>query len=341
MKVLFSCPVPFMLAHGGAQIQIEQTKAALQEIGVEVDFLRWWDPTQRGDILQIFGRPAFNHVQLAQSKGIKVAFLDLLTQQGSRPPFNQWMHRVAIQAMRGALPPQRAGMLCSNAYLLADACMANTPWEAHLMSYVFGAPEGRVHVIPNGVEEVFLKSEPCSRGKWMVCTATITPRKRVTELAQAAVKAQTPLWVIGKPYSETDPYFQSFSKLVAQYPDLLRYSGPITDRAVLARTYREARGFVLLSTMETRSLSAEEAAACECPLLLSDLPWARSTFGDSARYCPAVGSAEKTANVLRQFYAEAPHLPAPAKPKSWIQVAEEFRAVYEALLENRNAAIPR
>ena len=42
-------------------------------------------------------------------------------------------------------------------------------------------------------------------------------------------------------------------------------------------SYREARGFVLLSAMESLSLSALEAAACECPLFLSDLPWARSS----------------------------------------------------------------
>ena len=32
MKILLHCHVPFLLAHGGAQIQIEQTKAALEKI---------------------------------------------------------------------------------------------------------------------------------------------------------------------------------------------------------------------------------------------------------------------------------------------------------------------
>ncbi len=57
---------------------------------------------------------------------------------------------------------------------------------------VFGALPEKTHVVPNGVEDVFLNSQPAQRGPWLVCTATITERKRVLELAQAAVRAETP-----------------------------------------------------------------------------------------------------------------------------------------------------
>src|SRR5208283_223757 len=134
-----------------------------------------------------------------------------------------------------------------------------------------------------------------------VCTATLTERKRVLELAEAAVRAQTPVWIIGKAYAESDSYAQRFFALARQQPGIIHYEGAISDRARLAQIYRAARGFVLLSAMETRSLSAEEAAACECPLLLSDLPWARSTFGGHASYCPVV-APERTARFLRKFY---------------------------------------
>lgn len=91
-----------------------------------------------------------------------------------------------------------------------------------------------------------------------------------------------PLWVIGRRYSEADPYAQQVFALAKQHTPTLRYEGAVADRATLAAVYRAARGFVLLSVMETRSLAAEEAAACKCPLLLSDLPWARATFDASA-----------------------------------------------------------
>ncbi len=89
----------------------------------------------------------------------------------------------------------------------------------------------------------------------------------------------------------------------------------------------------MLSAAESLSLSALEAAACECPLLLSDLPWARTVFKTRASYCPVTRSAGRTAQVLRRFYEAAPQLPAPPKPLSWKEVAQQVKAVYETLLQ--------
>ncbi|MEI9959638.1 MAG: glycosyltransferase [Limisphaerales bacterium] len=185
---------------------------------------------------------------------------------------------------------------------------------------------------PTAWEEVFLNSQPATRGPWLVCSATITERKRVLELARAAVRARTPLWVLGKPYAESDPYAQQFKQLAAAEPQWLRYEGAVNDRAALARIYRESRGFVLLSTMETRSLAAEEAAACECPLLLSDLPWAHATFDNAAIYCPITKSTEQTADALRSFYDAAPTLRIPPKPATWIDIAQQLKRIYGHVL---------
>ncbi len=201
------------------------------------------------------------------------------------------------------------------------------------MSYLFNVPPEKLHVVPNGVEEVFLQSRPAPRGSWLVCTATITERKRIVELAAAAVRAQTPLWIIGKAYSDSDPYAARFFQLAKQHPTILRFEGPISDRSQMAAVYREARGFVLLSAMESLSLSALEAAACECPLLLSDLPWARTSFKDNVSYCPITPDAEQTGAVLRRFYDAAPSLKAPAKPLTWAEVAEQFKTIYKSLLK--------
>jgi len=331
MKILVSCFVPFAIAHGGAQIQIEQTLRSLRKIGVDAEPLRWWDASQTGDILHHCGRFPSTLIALAQAKGMKVVTADLLTAQGSRPPW-----KLAVQGQINALlrrfaPSQFAASFNWHAYTKADACIANTPWEARLMTQLFDASPDKVFVIPNGVEPEFLASAPKERGEWLVSTATITERKRVLDLAQAAVAAQTPVWILGRPYSESDAYAQRFVQFAREHPRLIRYEGPVADRARLADIYREARGFVLLSTMETRSLSAEEAAACECPLLLSDLPWARSVFGRGASYCP-ITNVSATARALRQFYDTAPTRPVPARPASWEEVAHQFRALYETIL---------
>ena len=331
MKVLFDHHLPFALAHGGFQQQLIETKLALSQAGVETDYLRWWDAGQRGDIIYFAGRPAADYITFAHGRGCKVVIAELLTATGSRSRGELALQKVSINVLRKILPSTFTTRIAWDAYRFADACVALTPWEAHLMHYLFGTPEERVHVVPNGVEEVFLNSAPAARGQWLVCTATITGRKRVLELAEAAICAQTPLWIVGRAYADTDPYAQKFFTLAKQQPQILRYEGAVQDRARLARIYREARGFVLLSSMESLSLSALEAAACECPLLLSDLPWARGTFGGHASYCPVVAPG-RTAEILRRFYDAAPSLKPPPKPASWSNVAHQLKAVYERVL---------
>jgi len=320
--------------HGGLQIQIEQSKAALEAIGVNVEFLRWWDDAQSGDIIHFFGRPGLNYVNSSHKKGIKIVMLQLLTGLGSRAGWARHLQKVVMNFSKKISPNVIGGYLAWDSYRLADACIANTALEKYLMTDMFGAPPEKVHVVPNGVEDIFFNSPPVERGPWLVCTATITERKRVLELAQAAVQAQTPVWIVGKAYSESDAYARRFEEFAQLHPKFVRYEGAINDRKRMAEVYRSARGFVLLSTKETRSLSSEEAAACECPLLLSDLPWARSVFQAQASYCPVTGSAGQIAPVLRNFYENAPALPRPPKPKSWIEVARQFHSVYEQVLTN-------
>jgi glycosyltransferase involved in cell wall biosynthesis len=330
MRVLLDHPNPFLLAHGGFQIQIDQIFRALKGVGTDVDFLRWWDDTQSADVIHYFGRPPIAYLGAAHKKGIKIVLNQLLTGLGSREGWAVQLEKTTINLARSLLPSMLTARFAWDSFRLSDACVANTPWEAHLMQNVFGAAPERVHVVPNGVEDVFLQSTASSRGKWLVCTATITERKRVLELAQAAVQARTPLWIIGKPYAAADPYAQRFVQFGLLNKEFIRFEGPVLDRSQLARIYREARGFVLLSTMETRSLSAEEAAACESPLLLSDLPWARTVFDHHAAYCPLVAPSQ-TAGYLRAFYDAAPGMKPAPKPLSWLEVGRQFAAIYTGL----------
>lgn len=334
MKVLIDHHTPFRLAHGGLQTQIEQTLHALGAIGVDAERLRWWDESQTGDLIHFFGRPDASYIHFAHGKGMRVVMQELLAGLGARSALTRFAQKLFMTTAKAVLPSPFTARLAWDSYRLADACIALTPWEGYLMGKMFDAPPERVHVVPNGVEPVFPASAPRERDRWLVCTATITPLKRVVELAEAAALAKVPVRIIGKPYAESDPYAQSFFKTAHRHGEFVRYEGPITDRTQLASIYRAARGFVLLSTMETLSLSALEAAACECPLLLSDLPWARSVFKRDATYCP-VADATRIATVLRQFYDAAPSLKPPPKPCAWTDVALQLKRIYESLLSQR------
>jgi glycosyltransferase involved in cell wall biosynthesis len=332
MKVILDHPSPFLLAHGGFQVQIEQTHNALRQTGISAEYLRWWDDQQRADIIHYFGRPSTAYVEMAHKKGIRVVLAQLLTGLGSRSPRRLMLQKATIRFAQRALPRLITAPFSWDVFQKVDACVAGTTWEAYLMSHMFRARKENVHVVQNGVEEVFFKSPRVPRGQWLICTATIAERKRVLELSQAAVIAKTPVWIVGKPYAETDPYAQRFAAFAQANPQMVRYEGAISDRAHLANIYREARGFVLLSTMESLSLSAGEASACECPLLLSDLPWAKATFKERASYCPIV-SPSKTAAFLRAFYDAAPALKPPPLPPTWLEIGRQLEGIYEGILK--------
>jgi glycosyltransferase involved in cell wall biosynthesis len=329
MKILINCHLPFSLAHGGLAIQIQQTMAALQGLGLVVEPMRWWDETQTGDLIHYFGRMSADQIRFAHQKKLKVVMAELLTAQGSRSDRQLRLQKYVSRGLARLAPRSFVAAFNWDSYRLADALVALTSWEKHLMEFMFGADPSRTFVVPNGVETVFFAGAPVTRGPWLVCTATIVGHKRVLELAQAAVAAKTPVWIIGRPYADNDPYAQQFLEFAKQNPEFIRYEGAIGDRARLAAIYQSARGFVLLSTMESLSLSALEAGAAKCPLLLSDLPWAHGTFGREAQFCPVTGTISVVATALRRFYDAAPDLPRPPQPATWPEVGRQLVAVYE------------
>ena len=338
MKVLFDHPNPFLLAHGGFQTQIEQTKQALESVGVEVEWLRWWDDKQKGDLIHYFGRAHPGYIRQAQGKGMKVVMSELLTGLGSRKTGARMAQKIIMDIARGFLPKEFTARLCWDSYQLADASIALTSWEKKLMIDIFSAKADQVHVVPNGVEDVFFRDSKSQiqnpKSKYLVCTATITERKRVVELAEAAILAQVPVWVIGEPYSKGDQYYKKFVSVVESSKGLVKYEGGISDRAAMATIYKSASGFVLFSSMESLSLSALEAAAGNCPLLLADLPWARSTFGDGATYC-LLGSREQESKGLKDFYKRIDKAPRAPLPCRWSEVGAQLRQIYESLLADK------
>ena len=334
MKIAFDCHVPFSLAHGGAQIQIEQTKAALIRGGTEVQMLSWWDGARCPDLIHFFGKPPLSYARLARQKKIRLVVADLLTSQGSRNAWQRLPFRV-VCGMDRILGGRLRNKLGWSVYDLADCCVCLTRWEAFLVRTIYGERDARIEVVSNGVEKTFLEAKGNhSRMGHLVTTVTITARKRVVEMVRAAGLAKVKLRVIGRPYHAEDPYYRLFLNALQQAKPWVEYVGSIDDRSKLAEEYQQAAGFVLLSSMESQSLSALEAAACGCPLLLSDLPWARSSFQSEASYVP-IGSAKQTAVFLRKFSDQIVRAPKVKKIPSWDDVAQHLLEVYRWAMTSR------
>jgi glycosyltransferase involved in cell wall biosynthesis len=332
MKVLFNHGLPFALAHGGFQVQVEETRAALQCRGVEVEPVRWWDSSQTGDLVHCFGTPSVAYLDSVRDAGIPVVVTHLFTATCNRPPLALALQGLVTRGLL-ALPGWGAikNQLNWQSYREATRLIVGLEAERRVLHTVYGVPDVRVSVIPLGLNRDFLTAGPPSRSDArLISTGTITERKRCVELALMARAARVPVLFVGKPYHSDDPYWQKFAALIdGRY---VLHHGQVEDRREMIALLQASRGFVIFSRHENWCLSAHEAAACGLPLLLPDQPWSRECFGGGASYLHP-GSACDNPDLLRAFYEKASELSAPSvKLLSWDDVAEKLEAVYRSLI---------
>jgi glycosyltransferase involved in cell wall biosynthesis len=332
MKILFDHPLPFALAHGGAQIQIEQTKTALEKNGVEVEFLRWWDSRQKGDLIHYFGVPPAVNLEKARAKKIPVVITQLFSETCNRSDAQLraqgWLVQTALRLPFGEGIKQqlawRAFRACSHLVVGLEA-------ERRVLELVHRVPQNRVSIVPLGLPEIFLNAAPASRSEnFLIYAGAITAQKNCIPLARLAQKAGVPLLFVGKPFAENDPYWLEFRAMIDGRCVL--HQPHIDDPAAMLALLQLARGAVLMSRFENWSFTIHEAAACGLPVLLPPLKWARECFGAQAHYF--TGDETRDAAILRQFWESAPTLPAPTiKLHSWDEVARQLHAVYARVLD--------
>ena len=136
---------------------------------------------------------------------------------------------------------------------------------------------------------------------------------------------------VGKPYSESDPYWLRFRKLIDGR--IVQHLPHVDREAEMVDLLQAARGFVLMSQHENWCLSAHEAVACGLPLLLQAQKWSRERFGDQARYFPTIGHSPANIEILKSFYDQAPALTPPQiKLHSWDDAAIQLKGIYEEAL---------
>ena len=334
MKVLFDHSFPFALAHGGFQIQIEQTKNALEKLGVEVEFLRWWDDRQRGDLIHFFGTASNSYLQQARVMKLPVCMTTLFTESCNRS--DAQLARQARMIRSFLSMPFGEGVkqqLTWRAFGQCDRNIVGLEAERRVLETVYRVPKENISLVPLGLSETYLHAGRGRRNEpHLICTGTITQRKNCVALAEMARAAQTPILFVGKPYHPTDPYWLLFRELVDD--QWVKHHPHVGSEAEMITLLQAARGFVLMSNYENWCLSAHEAAACGLPLLVQDQKWSRERFGSQAQYFHSIGSSAQNVEILRRFHAEADSSPAPGiNLHSWADAARVLQNVYEKVLE--------
>jgi len=153
MKVLLHHLRPFTLGGDPLQPAVETTRAALPALGIEPDFLRWYDGQQTGDILHFFGRMPTFLIPFAHQKKMKVVITDTIPARGWPPPP---LKRALILLFERIMPWPVRSSFDWDSYRSADACIVSSPEESHRLWQEFRVPREKIHVVVAG-EEAKLK----------------------------------------------------------------------------------------------------------------------------------------------------------------------------------------
>lgn len=331
MKVLTYSALPFNLAHGGVTNICDRTSRVLVDLGFEVEPIRWWDKHQLGDVLFCFCRPSNDIVEYAQKKGMKVVVEQVLTGLVSRPLWKRQAQKLFKIFLENFAPAMMTDAYGWRSFRMIDMHFVPSPHDASVVRHMFDVDPAKIQIVPYGVDDEFLNVKPGVRADHLICTATVTERKRVLEVARAALHANIPIWIVGKTYGFNDPYGDQFQEVVKQSNGIVRHIPHVDGREALAKMLTAARGFVLLSTMETVSQSALEAASCGCPMLLSDLDWARVAFDKNALYCNPNADLVHLSNQLKVFYDKCPTFDQNFKAGSWSEQRSCLRDILQRL----------
>jgi glycosyltransferase involved in cell wall biosynthesis len=341
MKILIeNHAFPFFLAHGGEQIQILRTFDALKANGVDVELTRWWDGSQVGDLIHCFGTPDLGYVRMAQKKGMAVLNTTLFTATCNRSHKRlNWQGRIVKSLL--SLPPIPPWSLIRNqlrweSFRECDSNIVGIDAEKDVLQTVYGVNGDNIQIVPLGLADEFLNAGRSTRdGDYLITTGTITERKRSLELAEMARGTKTPIYFVGKPYDQTDPYWKQFERMIdGKYVRHLPHTENVDQ---LIRLLQRARGYVLYSDYENWCLAAHEAIACGLPILVPDQRWSRERFGGQASYFSATRGAHD-AGILRSFYKNSSFDPAPDIPLlSWNQVGQRLTEIYGHVIRNRKS----
>jgi glycosyltransferase involved in cell wall biosynthesis len=198
----------------------------------------------------------------------------------------------------------------------------------------------RLSLIPGGVDlDVFRPEERLVRavreryrilGRYLLFVGLAGPHKRLDWLvrqlaaARSTLPAGTRLVAVGGYAASAAAAGSQAAELDGvDASDLVIHTGRVDD-ATLAALYSGATALVSASVAEGGGLPAQEALACGCEVIVTDIPGFREHLGDAARYF-GPGDATGFIELVRRALTGAAAPLAPAfRPHTWHESAKDL-----------------
>lgn len=293
-SVVFHAPSTAFQSPGGGENQLVQTGRYLEARGLDVrPFVPWTDRLDRARLIHLFGmsREGLQLARLARARGIPVVVSPICWIEPRAmaalavDPLGRLANRAKwrLKALAPRLPSWRRDLLRT-----ADAILPNSEAEGRQLVRWFGADPGKIHAVPNGVEERFARAEASAfraahgPDPFVLYVGRIEPRKNVLGLVEGVRAAGLPLVVIGDALPGYERYAADCKRAGA---DFARWLPRVDhDDPLLESAYAAARVLALPSWFETPGLVALEAALAGTAVVITPHGCTREYFGDRVGY---------------------------------------------------------
>ncbi|HHY93497.1 MAG TPA: glycosyltransferase family 4 protein [Firmicutes bacterium] len=341
MRVVLGNLAVGYLLYGGSEVQIERTRDALSDIGVEVVMFSPWekDLFSGVDVLHWFhvDPGALQVMHAAKRQGVKVVVSSIY-----------WpLHAVWLEQIWSACShvPRRLGVpLDSYASMqrrvldMADRVLVASGSEGRYLQKVFRVSWAKVRFVPVGTETAFVGADPgpfvreYGLRDFVLCVGRIEPRKNQLRLLAALADTGISVVMIGD--ARVAPEY--YSKCLAVGGRNVHFLGSMGhDNPLFRSAYAASRVLAMPSTLETPGLVALEGALAGARLAITERGCTKEYFGSYAEYVNPFSVSSIRSGVFRAMDAPEDRVvklrARLLSTYSWRAVAERLLSIYEEI----------
>lgn len=322
MKILFATYPMAFHTPGGGEIQLLQYKKHLVRHGLQVDLLDLWKPDfMRYDLVHFFS-----------CIGGSSHFCGFIKQLGL--PLVVSSSLWVTEETKHLYPCDEI----TTQFNYADCVVTNADLEGDALSQVLKVPREKFKTVYNGVDEIFLQTQPADLFRshvklseaFVLNVGNIEPRKNQLALVRA-MKAfpEYKLVLIGH---QRDQAYAA--QCIKEGGEQVVYAGALAhDDPLLRSAYAGCEAFCLPSTLETPGLAALEAYASGCQVVVTEVGSTKEYFNDEALYLNPLDQASIQHALSQAFEQKS----AAIKKRDnqafmWHEVTKPLIEVYQSLL---------
>ena len=260
---------------GGGEMQLLETKAALEAKGFAIDLYNQWQPQVEFEIYHQFSTEPGTSSVLRGFKGND--------------------KKIAISPIMWGYPPKDHFIWhdIKQAFDLADILFPNSMAEAERLAEAFDVPLEKFHKTRNAIPDAYRSLETGAdfraaygiEGDFLLSVANIDNRKNTERLVAVCKALGVQLVSVG--HIREVPYYERFKDSYNGFKQV----GPITDVAMLKSAYQQCLSYVLPSLCETPGIAALEAASQGANVIITSEGATEEYFGEYATYVDPLSEA--------------------------------------------------